>query len=96
MAPTVTVRFTGELCRLAGRDSLQLPLEEGVTLKDVVLRVGRTVSPAFADQVVGPLLRGEPAVPLLLHNRTLSLGSDLDRPVGEGDIVAFALPMEGG
>jgi len=96
MSPTLTVRFTGELRSLAGQSSLQISLEEGATLRDVVLAVGMGVSPAFADQVVGPLLQGEPAVPLLLLNRRLCSGLELDRPVGEGDIVAFVLPMEGG
>jgi molybdopterin converting factor small subunit len=96
MSPAVTVRFTGELRRLAGQSSLQISLEEGATLRDAVSAVGRGVSPEFTDQVVGPLLQGEPAVPLLLLNRTLCSGAELDRPVGEGDIVAFVLPMEGG
>ena len=96
MSPTLTVRFTGELRSLADRDSLQISLEEGATLRDAVLAVGMGVSPAFADQVVAPMLRGEPAVPLLLLNRRLCSGLELDRPVGEGDVVAFVLPMEGG
>ena len=96
MSPVVTVRFTGELRSLAGQGSLQLSLEEGATLKDVILAVGELVSPAFADQVVEPLLEGKPTVPLLLLNRTLRSGAELAQPVGEGDIVAFVLPMEGG
>jgi molybdopterin converting factor small subunit len=96
MSPTVTVRFTGELRSLAGLASLQLSLEAGATLKDAVVAAGELVSPAFADQVVGPLLEGKPAVPLLLLNRALCSGAELDQPVGEGDIVAFVLPMEGG
>ena len=96
MSPVVTVRFTGELRNLAGKGSLQLSLEEGATLKDALVVAGELVSPAFADQVVEPLLEGKPAVPLLLLNRALHSGAELDRPVGEGDIVAFVLPMEGG
>ena len=96
MSPAVTVRFTGELRSLAGQSSLQPSLEEGASLRDAVVAAGEVVSPAFADQVVEPLLKGNPAVPLLLLNRTLCSGAELDQPVGEGDIVAFVLPMEGG
>ena len=96
MSPVVTVRFTGELRSLAGQGSLQLSMEEGATLRDAVVAAGELVSPEFADQVVEPLLEGQPAVPLLLLNRTLRSGAELDQPVGEGDIVAFVLPMEGG
>lgn len=96
MSPVVTVRFTGELRSLAGRGSLQLTLEEGATVQDAVSAVGRMVSPAFADQVVKPLLAGQPAAPLLLLNRKLCSRTELDQPVAEGDIVAFVLPMEGG
>ena len=96
MSPVVTVRFTGELGSLAGQGSLQLSLEEGASLKDEVVAAGELVSPAFADQVVKPLLEGKPAAPLLLLNRTLNSGAELDQPVVEGDKVAFVLPMESG
>jgi molybdopterin converting factor small subunit len=96
MSPQVTVRFTGELRSLAGQGSLLLSLEEGATLKDAMVAAGERVSPAFTSRVVEPLLEGEPMVPLLLLNRTLRSRADLDQPVGEGDILAFVLPMEGG
>jgi molybdopterin converting factor small subunit len=96
MSPVVTVRFTGELHSLAGLANLQLSLKEGATLKDAVVAAGELVSPAFADQVATPLLEGKPKVPLLLLNRTLRSGTELDQPLGEGDIVAFVLPIEGG
>lgn len=96
MSPEVTVRFTGELRSLAGHGSLQLSLGEGATLRDVLRAMGEWVSPSFTKQVNEPLLAGEGAAPLLLLNRTLRSGPDLDQPLGEGDIIAFALPMEGG
>jgi molybdopterin converting factor small subunit len=96
MSPKVTVRFTGELRSLAGQGSLNLSLEEGATLEDAVVAAGELVSPSFTNQVVEPLLEGKPAVPLLLLNRTLHSGAELDQPVGEGDVIAFVLPMEGG
>lgn len=96
MSPAVTVRFTGELRVLAGQGSLQLSLEEGATLKDAVVAVGESVSPSFAAKVVTPLLEGGSAVPLLLLNRVLCSGAELDQLLGEADIIAFVLPMEGG
>ncbi len=96
MSPKVTVRFTGELRSLAGQGSLNLSLEQGATLEDAVVAAGELVSPSFTLQVVEPLLEGKPAAPLLLLNRTLCSGADLEKPVGEGDIIAFVLPMEGG
>ena len=96
MSLHVTLRFTGELRRLAGHGSLDLSLKEGATLEDAVVAAGKLVSPSFANQVVEPLLEGKPAAPLLLLNRTLHSGADLGQPVGEGDVIAFVLPMEGG
>jgi hypothetical protein len=71
-------------------------MEIGATLRDALYASGERVSPSFTSQVIEPLLAGEPAVPLLLLNRTLRSGPDLDRPLGEGDTIAFVLPMEGG
>jgi len=96
MSPEVTVRFTGELRALADQGSLQLSLEEGATLRDAVAAVGELLPPSFTDQVIAPLLAGEPGVPLLLLNRMLCSGTTMDQPIGEGDILAFVLPMEGG
>jgi molybdopterin converting factor small subunit len=96
MGPGVTVRFTGELRALAGQGSLQLSLEEGATVGDAVTAAGKLVSPSFANQVIAPLLAGKPAAPLLLLNRSLCSGAVMDQPLGDGDILAFVLPMEGG
>lgn len=65
-------------------------------MRDALVAVGEEVSPSFTNQVIEPLLAGEPAVPLLLLNRTLRSGPELDRPLGDGDTIAFVLPMEGG
>ena len=96
MSLEVTVRFTGELRSLAGQGSLQISLGEGATLRDAIVAAGELASPAFAEQAVRPFLEGEPGVPLLLLNRRLCSGAELDRAVDEGDVVAFVLPMEGG
>jgi molybdopterin converting factor small subunit len=96
MSPEVTVRFTGELRALAGCDTLQLSLEADASLRDALTALGERVSPRFTNQVIEPLLAGQPAVPLLLLNRTLRSGPELDQPLGEGDTIAFVLPMEGG
>ena len=96
MSPNVTIRFTGELRALAGQGTLQLSMETEASLRDALLATGERVSPSFTNQVIEPLLAGEPAVPLLLLNRTLRSGPELDRPLGEGDTIAFVLPMEGG
>jgi molybdopterin converting factor small subunit len=96
MSLEVTVRFTGELRSLADQGSMQISLEEGATLRDAIMAAGKLASPAFAEQALGPFLEGKPGVPLLLLNRRLCSGPELDRVVGEGDVVAFVLPMEGG
>jgi molybdopterin converting factor small subunit len=96
MSPNVTVRFTGELRALADQDTLQLSLAEGATLRDAVQAVGAMVSKSFTTQVIEPLTESRPSAPLLLLNRAIRSGAGLDQPVGEGDIIAFVLPMEGG
>lgn len=96
MSPHVTVRFTGELRRLAGQGSLQLSLGEGATLRDALVATGELVSPLFTSQVVEPLLQGRRGSPLLLLNRMLCLQPEMDQQMGENDIVAFVPPMDGG
>ena len=90
------MRFTGEMRTMAGQSSLDLALPERSTLSDVMLALREFVSPAFAEKVVEPLIEGCPSASLLLLNRRLHSGAELARPVGEGDVVAFVMPMEGG
>ena len=96
MSLAITVRFTGQLRTLAGQDSLELSIEEGATLDDVLNALRDVVGPGFTEQVLEPLSRGKPALGLLMLNRVLYSGAELDRPMFEGDVVAFVMPMEGG
>jgi molybdopterin converting factor small subunit len=96
MSPEVTVRFTGELRGLAGHGSLQLSLEEGATLRDALVEIGKVTSPLFENRVVKLLLEGNQGSPLLLVNRTLCSEPEMDLRMDNGDIIAFVLPMEGG
>lgn len=96
MSLQVTVRFTGQLRTLAGQSSLELSVEEGATLDDVLYALRDLGCTQFAEQVLEPLSKGEPALGLLMLNRVLCSGAELDRLVFEGDVVAFVMPMEGG
>lgn len=96
MSAEVTVRFTGELRTLSGQSSLNLAIEEGATLDDLLRALQDVVSLPFTEQVLEPLVQGEPVRGLLLLNRTLYSGAELDRPVFDGDVIAFVMPMEGG
>ena len=96
MSLAITIRFTGQLRTLAGQDSLELSIEEGATLDDVLNALRDVVGPGFTEQVLEPLSRGKPALGLLMLNRVLYSGAELDRPMFEGDVVAFVMPMEGG
>jgi molybdopterin converting factor small subunit len=95
----VSVRFSGLLRALAGRQSLALSLDEGATLRDL-LRTLREVLPLpFVEQVVTPLEgdTGPLALALVLVNRAHLRGpSGLEHALAEGDVVAFVPPMAGG
>ncbi|MFC2030062.1 MoaD/ThiS family protein [Chloroflexota bacterium] len=95
----ITFRFTGALRTSAGISSLTLSLEDGATLRDALFALCDRVPASFLEQVVKPVIeiKGDPPLALLLVNRThLSGAAELDRPVADGDIVAFVMPMEGG
>lgn len=96
MSLEVTVRFTGELRTLAGQSNLELSMEEGATLVDVLHALRDLVCPSFSEQVLEPLSKGKPAMGLLLLNRVLHSGAELSCPVFTRDVVAFVMPMEGG
>jgi molybdopterin converting factor small subunit len=93
----VTVRFTGLLHSLAARGSLELSLKEGATLGDALTALRDQVPPAFTERVLSPMTRGESPAALLLLNRTLVAPSGVqDRPLVDGDILAFVTPADGG
>ena len=93
----VTVRFSGPLRALAGRQSLTLSLDDGSTLRDLFSALRDAVPPSFVEQILAPLEAGDPPLVLLLLNRThLRTSTELDRPLVDGDVIAFVPPMAGG
>jgi molybdopterin converting factor small subunit len=93
----VTVRFAGLLRALAGTQSVSLALDDGATLRDLLRILRETLPPPFVEQVVAPLETGEGPLTLLLLNRKhLHEKDKLDRPLEDGDVLAFVTPMAGG
>jgi molybdopterin converting factor small subunit len=93
----VTVRFSGPLRAMAGHQNLTLPLADGTTLLDL-LHTLRDVLPApFVQQVLMPLEASDRPLALILINRAHPCDrAALERPLADGDIVAFVPPMAGG
>jgi len=90
----VTVRFSGPFRALAGRHTLSLALEEGASLRDLLTALRGVVSPPFVERVLSPLETNAPPFVLLLVNQAHVWEQEqLERPLVEGDVVAFAPPM---
>ncbi len=95
----ITFRFTGALRTNAGLSSLNLFIDDGATLRDALLTLRDEVSRSFAEQVVDPFveIRADPPLALVLVNRVhLSGVAEFERPIADGDVVAFVMPMAGG
>ncbi len=95
----VTLRFFGIFKSLAGQRELRLEVEEGTTLRQALGAAGKQLAPEFADQVLAPLdegpVKGLQAL-ILLNQIHLDDAAEFDRPLKEGDVVAWVPPMEGG
>lgn len=95
----VTVRFLGIFQSLAGQKELRLELDEGTTLRQALAVMGQRLAPGFSDQVLAPLEKGPAASlqALILLNQThLRDAAEFDRPLKDGDRVAWVPPMDGG
>jgi len=93
----ITVRFSGPLRALAGHQSLTLSLGERATLRDLLRALCDALPTPFIEQVVTPLEAGTGPLTLVLVNRArLREQTDLERPLADGDVVAFVPPMAGG
>jgi molybdopterin converting factor small subunit len=95
----VTVKFFGIFKTLAGQKELRLDLDEGTTLRQALGVIGKRLAPEFSDQVLAPLEKGPVASlqALILLNQThLADAAEFDRPLRDGDRVAWVPPMEGG
>jgi len=93
----VTVRFSGPLQTLAGCPMLTLSLDSGATLRDLLSMLRDVLPVPFVEQVVEPLEAGNGPLTLVLINRVHLRGpGGLERPLAEGDVVAFVPPMAGG
>jgi molybdopterin converting factor small subunit len=93
----VIVRFSGELRTLAGSHSMQLYLNEGQSLRDLLLALSDITSSQFNNKVTRPLLNGAgPYTLVMVNTNSIQAESELDTPLADGDIIAFVPPMEGG
>ena len=93
----VTVKYTGPMRTLAGRAQDSVSLPAGARLSQLLDVLANTLPSQFVRQVVGPLLTGNVPMALLLVNTVNLPGpAGLDRPLADGDIVAFVPPMAGG
>jgi len=93
----ITFRFTGSLRNLAGRSSLTIGLAREMTLRGALLVLRELVPADFGSGVIDRFVQGDPLPALLLHNRSHVLqAAQLEQPLGDGDVIAFAEPMEGG
>ena len=93
----ITVRFSGPLRQLAGRQSLALSLSHGATVRHALSALRAHVPAAFVERVIDPLECGvAPATLVLRNTHPLRSSLDLDVALAAGDVLAFVLPMEGG
>jgi molybdopterin converting factor small subunit len=81
----------------AGRSEERVSLPPGAGLRDLLRTLATTLPAQFVREVVDPLQAGNVPTALLLVNTVNLPGpADLDRPLSDGDIVAFVPPMSGG
>lgn len=95
----VTVSFFGVFRTLAGRNDLELEIDEGTTLRQLLPPLGAQLSPEFSRQVLEPLESGTSGSLrslILLNQAHLQDPSEFDRPLKQGDRVSWVPPMEGG
>ena len=93
----ITVRFTGMLRRLAEHDTMELDLQEGSSLRSALIRMRERLPQGFSEDVLKPVLNGAKMPSILLLNRSsIHTTRELEAELQDGDIVAFATPMEGG
>jgi molybdopterin converting factor small subunit len=93
----ITVRFTGMLRRLAEHDTIQMDLQEGSTLRSGLIGMQERLPQGFSEDVLKPILNSAQKVSILLLNRSsIHTAEQLETELHDGDIIAFATPMEGG
>ena len=93
----ITVRFAGPLRVLAGCQEMTLPLADGATLRDLLHTLHKVLTAPFIEQVLDPLEASAGPLPLILINRMHPRDrAALERPLADGDVVAFVPPMAGG
>ncbi len=90
----VRVSFFGLLKRLAGEPDLEFHLQEGSTVRDLLLEIGRTVGERFPDEVWDAENQCfSPLVSLFVDNEEIE---DLSQPLQDGSEVFLLMPVLGG
>ncbi len=91
----MTVRFTGPFRQLAGRDCDEIDVTAGTSLRAVLTDIAGRLPDGFVRAVLPDVPKQVPTT-IILVNRQPIHAEWLDRPLQDGDIVAFVPPMAGG
>jgi hypothetical protein len=90
------VVLTGELVMLVGQKTLEVQLEPGMVLRQVLARLGGTVHPWFRELVeAGGLAAGLGTVMILLNGDQVQVPGGFDLPVRPG-VMYLIPPIPGG
>lgn len=93
----ITVRLFASLSAVSGTRELELCLDEGAGLMDIVKELSARFGPGFNGALYsaqyGPL---NPFASVAVDGRTVLLTPDADVNLDEGSVVAFLPPLGGG
>lgn len=93
----INIRFTGQLRILANRRSMVASLPEGASLRTLLEQLCQEMPVEFNEKVCAFMLnQNAPLTLILVNHNPLQNSSDLEKPLAEGDTIAFVPPMEGG
>jgi len=91
----VEVRDYASLKRLLGGGKISVELEEGASIKDLVLKLGGKVE-ASGNLLLGGLKLASASLIVMVNGRNVSSLDGVNTVLKEGDQVAFMPVAEGG
>lgn len=93
----VTVRFFLYVSRITNTGELEVDLDEGAGLRDLLGRLSERFGPGFVEALyVSELGVVDPYTSVIVNGKAVLLTERTDVELQEGSIVAFLPPLGGG
>ena len=92
----VSVKFMGDLPAVVGCRNMQITMQEGLTIADLLASLSETYGEAFSSRVYGGPDKLQHTILVFIDGEDIKESGGMNALLGKGQVELVMLPMFGG